>query len=400
MAAPETGIAGMRRRRVCVVVLTRANYARVKCLLRAIQDHPDLELALVVGGSAMLYRYGRVLDVITRDGLEPVATVYSVLEGGTPGTMAKSTGLLVIELATVFQHIRPTIVVTIADHFDTMATAIAATYMNLPLAHLQGGEVTGSIDESVRHAVTKLAQLHFPSTSRAYAWILRMGEDPRAVHHVGCPSLDLVRELNVVLPNDFAERIGGTGEPVDLTKPYVVVVQHPVTTEYGQGFFQIEETLAAVREVGTPAVWLWPNVDAGTDDLSKGLRIFRERSPNVPVRFVRNLPIEDYIRLIANCQCLVGNSSSGIREASYLGLPSVNIGTRQQNRERADNVVDAPHHRQAIADAIVHQSAHGRYQPSCLYGDGRASPRIADVLATQDLGLQKVLNYVNATRWD
>jgi UDP-hydrolysing UDP-N-acetyl-D-glucosamine 2-epimerase len=390
----------MGKRRVCIVVLTRANYARVKCLLRAVRDHSDLELQLVVGGSALLYRYGRVFDVIARDGFTADATVYCVLDGDTPTTMAKSTGLLVIELATVFEHLQPDIVLTVADHYATMATAIAATYMNIPLAHTQGGEVTGSIDESVRHAVTKLAHLHFPSTARAREWILYLGESPDSVHLVGCPSLDLLTELDPTLPPDVWEAFGGTGPHIDLTSAYIVVLQHPVTTEYGQGLPQIQETLGAVHQLGIPAVWLWPNVDAGADDVSKGLRQFRERAPSAAIRFVRNLPVEDYLRLIWNCQCLVGNSSSGIREAGFLGLPSVNIGTRQQNRERAANVVDVCHEGGQIAQAITQQVTHGAYEPSCLYGDGRSSPRIAHVLATQDLVLQKVLNYVNGIRGD
>ena len=387
-------------KRVCVVVLTRANYARVKCLLRAIQQRDDLELQLVVGGSALLYRFGRVVDVITGDGFSPHATVYSVLDGDTPTTMAKSTGLLVIELATVFQHLRPDVVLTVADHYATMATAITATYVNIPLAHTQGGEVTGSIDESVRHAITKLAQLHFPCTTRARDWVIRMGEDPSAVHLVGCPSLDALRELDTSLDPAFAERLGGTGADVDLHKDYVVVLQHPVTTEYGEGLRQIEETLAAVHSLGMPAVWLWPNVEAGADDISKGLRQFRERHPSAPIRFVRNLPVEDYVRLIYNSRCLVGNSSSGIREAGFLGVPSVNIGTRQQNRERSLDVLDVPHDRDAIRTAILSQHVHGRYERSCLYGDGMASPRIAEILATRTMPLQKSLCYAGGPRGD
>lgn len=384
-------------RRICVVVLTRANYARVKCLLRAIRARPDLELQLVVGGSALLYRYGRVIDVIERDGFRINATVHSVLDGDTPATMAKSTGLLIIELSTVLEQLNPHIVLTIADHFDTMATAITATYLNIPLAHTQGGEVTGSIDESVRHAITKLAQLHFPSTPRARDWILRMGESPGAVHLVGCPALDVIAELEASSSIDLQARLGGTGSAVDLDGRYLVVVQHPVTTEFGQGLEQVQETLAAVRDVGLPAVWLWPNVDAGTDHVSKGLREFREENPSAPVRFVRNLAVEDYIGLIRSSQCLVGNSSSGIREAAFLGLPSVNIGTRQQNRERADNVVDVGHDRRQVAEAIRRQVCHGPYPRSCLYGDGGAAPRIAELLARQELSVQKVLSYTNGS---
>lgn len=383
-------------KKVCVVVLTRANYARIKCTLRAIREHPRLRLQLVVGGAAVLYRYGRVIDILERDGFTPEAKVYSILDGETPTTMAKSTGLLVSELATVFEHLAPDVVLTIADHFDTMATSIAATYMNIPLAHTQGGEVSGSIDESVRHAITKLAQIHFPSTERARQWIIEMGEDPEMVFLTGCPSMDAIAEVDYSDIGHLTKHFGGTGARVDFGQPYVVVLQHPVTTEYGQGLEQVRETLAAVHGLGLQAVWLWPNVDAGSDDISKGLRMFRESTPGSRIHFVRNMPIEDYARLIYHSRCLIGNSSSGIREAAFLGVPAVNIGTRQQNRERGPNVLDAGYDRREIAQAIERQVMRGRYERDHLYGDGRASQRIADILATVEPPVQKVLTY--ATR--
>ncbi len=384
----------MRRKRVCVVVLTRANYARIGSTLRAIRDHPELHLQLVIGGAAMLYKFGRVVDVAARDGFVPDATVYSVIDGDTPSTMAKSTGLLIIELATIFGHLKPDLVLTVADNFATMATAVAATYMNIPLAHTQGGEVTGSIDESVRHAITKLAHVHFPATARALDWIVAMGEDWRQVHLVGCPSLDLAASLERALPWDFWETIGGTGPRMHFDAPYLVVAQHPVTTEYGAGFDQIQQTLSAVHALAVPAVWVWPNVDAGSDDVSKGLRMFRERHRSAPIHFVRNLPVDDFLRLVWNSACLVGNSSVGIREASFLGVPAVNIGTRQQNRERAQNVVDVDHDGTAIRGAVARQLAHGPFERSYLYGDGQASERIARILATSECTIQKTLSYV------
>jgi UDP-hydrolysing UDP-N-acetyl-D-glucosamine 2-epimerase len=386
-------------RKVCAVVLTRANYARIAYTLRAVRSHPGLGLQLVVGGSALLYKYGSAVDVVVKDGFQPDATLYSVIDGGTPATMAKSTGLLTIELATVLQQLRPDVVLTIADNFATLATAVASTYMNIPLAHTQGGEVTGSIDESVRHAVTKLAHVHFPATERAREWVIRMGEDPATVHMVGCPSIDIAAAIDRRLTDGLLDGVTGTGPRVALDQPYLVVVEHPVTTEYGRGFDQIQETLEAVHGLGCPAVWFWPNVDAGSDDVSKGLRMFRERHPSAPVCFVRNLPVEAYLRLISNSACLVGNSSVGVREASFLGVPAVNIGTRQQHRERGENVSDVDHERSAIARAISSQISHGPYERSCLYGDGHASQRIADILDTQEFAIQKTLSYVHES-WD
>jgi len=189
----------MRKRNICVVVASRANYGRIKSVMHHIQEHPDLELQLVVGASALLYRYGMVIDVMIRDGFEPSAKVYFVLEGENPTTMAKSTGLAIIELSTIFERLKPDIVLTVADRYETIATAIAASYMNIPVAHTQGGEITGSIDESVRHAITKLAHLHFPATDKAAERLIKMGEDPRTVHVTGCPSLDLLMDLDLSL---------------------------------------------------------------------------------------------------------------------------------------------------------------------------------------------------------
>ncbi len=383
----------MTRRRVCIVVNSRANYGRIKSVLQAVRQHPSLELKLVVGASALLYRFGNVREVMARDGFVPDATVYTIVEGETPTTMAKSTGLAIMELATIFENLAPTIVLTVADRFETMATAIAASYMNISLAHTQGGEVTGSIDESVRHAITKLAHIHFPATKLAAENVVRMGEPADTVHLTGCPSIDAIAELDLSLKPDLFERYKGVGPALDPAKPYLVVLQHPVTTEYGHGLAQISETVEAIRSIGMQTAWLWPNVDAGSDDVSKGLRMFREANPNAPVHFYRNFSVEDYARLIANCACLVGNSSSALREGDFLGVPAVNIGTRQLGREHGANVMHAAYNCAAIAGAIKKQLAHNKYKRSVLFGDGSAGQRIAEVLARTELRVQKKLTY-------
>lgn len=383
----------MGKRKVCVVVNSRANYGRIKSVLRAAQGHPDLELQLVVGASALLQRFGGVRSIIEADGFAPAATTHTIVEGDTPTTMAKSTGLAVIDLATQFDNLKPDIVLTVADRFETIATAIAASYMNICVAHTQGGEVTGSIDEGVRHAVTKLSHLHFPATTLAAENIVRMGEDPATVFLTGCPAIDLVAGLDLRLPEDIFDRHKGVGDRIDPTKPYIVVLQHPVTTEYGQGFAQINETLAAVSGLRMQTVWLWPNVDAGSDDVSKGLRMARESGRTPGFHFYRNFPPEDYIRLIASASCLIGNSSSALREGAYLGVPAVNIGTRQSGREHGDNILHVEHRSGAIESAIRSQMSHGRYPIDKRFGDGTAGGRIADVLATAPLKIQKRLTY-------
>lgn len=383
-----------QKRKICVIVNSRANYGRIRSVLRAVKNHPQLELQLIVGASALLSRFGNVKNLIMKDGFEPDATVYSIVEGENPTTMAKSTGMAIMELATLFENMKPDIVLTVADRFETMATAVAASYMNICLAHTQGGEVTGSIDESVRHAVTRLAHVHFPATKLAEDYLLRMGEDPTTVHMTGCPAIDEIAELDVSFDPTLFDRYGGVGAGLNKDEPYLVVLQHPVTTEFGSGLNQIRQTLEAVKELKIQTAWLWPNVDAGSDDVSKGLRAFREKEDPDFIHFYKNFAIEDYARLINNSVCLLGNSSSGIREGSYLGVPVVNIGTRQQGRERAENVIDVAYDSQAIVEAVKHQVKHGEYESIAIYGDGKAGGRIAQHLAEVDVtNIQKRLSY-------
>jgi UDP-hydrolysing UDP-N-acetyl-D-glucosamine 2-epimerase len=381
-------------RKVCVVVGSRANYSSIKSAMRAIEDHPELELQLVVGASALLDRYGTSVDVIERDGFKPAERVFMLIEGETPSTMAKSTGLGLLELPTAFERLQPDIVVTVGDRFETMATALAAAYMNIPLAHTMGGEVSGTIDESIRHAVTKFAHVHFPACSDAAERIVRLGEPPETVFNVGCPRIDLVAE---VLRNGSNGLEGlfdvGVGSELDLDEPFAIVSQHPVTTEYSQGEQQITETLMAVRDVGIPAIVLWPNADAGSEEIARGTRKLRERRLDERMHFFKNLPTETYIRLMDRAACVLGNSSSAIREGAYIGTPAVNIGTRQTGRQRGPNVIDAPHDREQIAAALQQQIEHGKYESQPIYGDGRAGERIADVLATVEPSIQKRITY-------
>jgi len=381
-------------RKVCVVVGSRANYSSIKSAMRAVRDHPELQLQLVVGASALLDRYGTVVDVIERDGFEPDEKVFMLIEGETPGTMAKSTGLGLLELPTAFERLEPDVVITVGDRFETMSTALAATYMNIPLAHTMGGEVSGNIDESIRHAVTKFAHLHFPACTDAGDRIVRMGEPPETVHVVGCPRMDLVAEVLADGEDGLSDLFDvGVGGEFDLDRPFLIVSQHPVTTEYGDGERQITETLKAVQEVGLPAVVLWPNADAGSEDIARGLRKFREHEDDSRLHFFKNLATDDYVKLMARTSCLVGNSSSAIREGSFIGTPAVNVGSRQEGRQRWSNVADVGYDRSQIVDALRAQIGHGRYEHEPIYGDGRAGERIADVLSRVELRLDKRLTY-------
>lgn len=382
-------------RKVCVVITARPSYSRIKTALKAINENPDLELQVVIAASALLDRYGTAVNYVENDGFNVAARVYMVLEGENPTSMAKTTGIGLLELATVFDNLKPDLVVTIADRYETIATAIAASYMNIPVVHIQGGEVTGSIDEKVRHAVTKLADLHLVSTSCAAERVEKMGEDSHKIFITGCPSIDIAAE---VLPNpslDFNpfEKYGGVGDLERLLNGYLVVMQHPVTTEYKLAREQVMETLEAVHQIGLPTLWFWSNVDAGSDGTSNGIRSFREAVKPKNMHFFKNMSPTDFLRLLYNSKCLIGNSSVGIRECSFLGVPVVNIGSRQTGRERGKNVIDVEHNFEDIQSAVRRQVEHGRYESDKLYGDGKAGERISQLLAKAPLEIQKRLAY-------
>jgi len=385
------------RRKVCVVVASRANLARITTVLEAVRDHPALELQVIASASALLDRFGRAVDVLEDAGFKPDAKIRLIIDGQTPATMAKSTGLGLIELPTAFELLEPDVVVTVADRFETIATAIAAAYMNITVAHTQGGEVSGSIDESVRHAVTKLSHLHFPATALSARRIIALGEDPQYVFNVGCPAIDLAARIDPGTRREALVEHSGGSSPIDPEQPFLLVIQHAVTTEYGRALDQIDATLRAISSIGMQALVFWPNVDAGSYEVAMGIREFREQGLADRCHFCPNLPPEDFARLMAHCACMIGNSSAALREGAYLGTPAVSIGSRQRDRECEDNVVFTSQEPLQIAEAVRAQIAHGRYERSDLFGDGAAGRDIADVLATVNPPVQKRLHYDPAT---
>jgi UDP-hydrolysing UDP-N-acetyl-D-glucosamine 2-epimerase len=363
--------------------------------LKAIQEHPELELQLVVAASALLDRYGSTVNYIERDGFTITEKVYMVIEGATLTTSAKTTGIGIMELSTTFDNLKPDMVCTIGDRYETIATAIAASYMNIPLVHIQGGEVTGNIDEKVRHAITKLADLHLVSNLDAKNRLLKMGEDEEKIFITGCPSIDIAKEVMDSPEMDFdpCEKYGGVGKYINPAEPYLVVMQHPVTTEYEKSRQQAEALLKAVHEVGLPTFWFWPNPDAGSDGTSSVLRSYREEHPENNFRFFKNMEGHDFLKLLLHSKCLVGNSSVGIRECAYLGVPVVNIGSRQNRRLRGHNVMDTDYTSDKIYQAVQHQVNHLRYPEDLIYGDGTAADKIADVVAISYPDIRKVISY-------
>ena len=371
------------RKKVLVAITARPSYSRIRSALVHLREDPSVELKILCSGSSLLDRYGRVIDFIREDGFDVIDEVYTFVEGDDLINMALTTSNTIAHTATALRRERPDIVVTIADRYETIGTAIAASYMNLPLVHVQGGELTGNIDEKVRHAITKLADMHLPSTEGAARRLERMGEHPSSIHVTGCPSIDIARESLDVPIAQVAKEIDNiaAGDHFVLGGGYIVVLLHPETDAHEQSFDQMTMLLDAVSELQMPTVLFWPNVDAGSDGTSKAVRIFRESGRAAHFTFVKNLEGHLFLALLRDSKCLIGNSSVGIRECSFLGTPVINIGDRQQGRERADNVLDVEWQPEALVAALRSQVAHGKYPPSMLYGDGHAGPIIAQTIA-------------------
>lgn len=387
----------MNKIKICIVINNRANYARIKSVIENLKKKKKVDLKIILGASAILEKFGKLEKTLSNDKIKIHHKINSIIEGETPLTMAKSTGLAVIEISSIFADLKPDIVVTIADRFETMATAVAASYMNIILAHTQGGEITGSIDESVRHAITKLSHIHFASSKIAYKNIIQLGEDKKNVFLTGCPSLDLAKKFPKKIDDNLLKKYNGVGKKFNLKEKYIVVMQHPVTTEYGDGFKQINETIKAVSKLNFPTIWLWPNVDAGSDEVSKGLRIYREKNIDSKIFFIKNFTAEDYLSVIYNCSCLIGNSSSAIREGGFLGVPAVNIGTRQTGREVGKNIINVDYDEKKILKAIDKQLRRNKkFASSKIYGDGNSGKYIASILSNLDIkkvSIQKKLSF-------
>ncbi|MEO5776080.1 MAG: UDP-N-acetylglucosamine 2-epimerase [Flavobacterium sp.] len=384
-----------KTRKIAVVITARPSYSRVKTVLTAIKKHPELELQLIVAASALLDRYGSAVNYIESDGFEIAAKVFNVLEGENLTAAAKTTGIGILELSTVFDNLRPDIVVTVADRFETMATAISAAYMNIPLAHIQGGEVTGNIDEKVRHSITKLADYHFVASENAKKRVIQLGENQEMVFNTGCPSIDIAQEVakNTKLTFNPYEKYGGVGSQPNLENGYLVVMQHPVTNEYQDSRKHIEATLRAIQKINKPTLWFWPNVDAGADGTSSGIRSFRENHKMENVHFFKNMEGDDFLNLLHNSLCLLGNSSVGIRECAYLGVPAVNIGSRQNRRDRGQNVVDVSYDENAIVNAVESILKDNKRTTSNIYGGGDAGEKIAKLLKELPLQFHKTITY-------
>lgn len=381
-----------RKKKICAVLVDRANYGRMYPVMKAIQSDLDFELQTLCAGTMLLERFGQAERVVAADGFQIDGRVYLEVEGSVPVTMAKSIGLGIIEFSTEFQRLNPDVVLIIGDRYEALAATIAAAYMNLPVAHIQGGEISGSIDESARHAITKFAHLHLTSTERSASYIRQMGEHPDYVFNVGCPSGDYIIPMDADLSSDMFQKLG-VGGNIDVNSPFFLVIFHPITTDLENQREQAVQLINALHEIQHPTIWIWPNVDAGSNHISKALRVYREHNNASWLYLIKNLDPITYQRTLKRAVCAIGNSSSFVRDSTFSGTPVVLVGNRQVGREHGENLISCPPISADIVHAIRKQTKLGRRPPSNLYGDGNASQKIIKALKSFKPYEQKVLRY-------
>ena len=381
-------------RKVAVVTGTRAEYGILQPVLRAIEESPELKLLLVVSGMHLSREFGYTLNQIKRDGFRIAAKVPMLLPGDTSAAMAESVGRGVVGMSRTWERLRPDIILVLGDRVEPLAAAIAGAYMSIPIAHIHGGDSSkGGLDESARHAITKFAHIHFPATKLSAERIIKLGEDDWRVHIVGSPAIDTI--LNEpLLPGEALAR----QFELDISQPLLLLVQHPVTTQVPEAAGQMRETLSAISELGYPTIIIYPNSDAGGRSM---IEVIKQYEGHPFIKIFKSLPRKQYLSLMKVASVLVGNSSSGIIDAPSLGLPVVNIGIRQEGRERGKNVIDVKHDKQEIIRAIKQcledkhflDEVKKRENP---YGDGKAGQRIADILAGLEITpqlIQKKITY-------
>ena len=408
------------KRKILVPIFNRAHYGRLRSVLSAIKNHQALDLKIIVGVPAAYgYFFKNILnsrpqswrkalpwyfiararsflgknfvfknDFLARnlinDGFELESYAPIFFDGGKSETMAKSVGLGIERLTDEIKKIKPDIVFVNADRFEMMAVAIAASYLNIPIAHNEGGDVSGTIDESIRHSITKLAHIHFTSTESSRKRVIQMGENPDKVFNVGSPAIDAVCNVDFkIKPNVF--------NSLDISKPYILVLAHPVATASKEENFNMAQNLiSAIKEIPIPKIILGSNIDAGSDALGGAIKDWLETEKPKDVFFTKNLHPDDFYKYLNYAVCAVGNSSSFIREGAFLGIPVVLFGSRQNNRERGENILEiVDDKKDSLKNAILKQINNGKFAKCIIFGEGDSAFKIADILSKIDLGVQK-----------
>ncbi|MBN2186835.1 MAG: UDP-N-acetylglucosamine 2-epimerase (hydrolyzing) [Dehalococcoidia bacterium] len=369
-------------RKIAVVTGTRAEYGILLPVLKAIEIQPELMLSLVVTGMHLSHEFGYTVREIEHDGFTVDARVDMLLSSDMPGAMAKSVGMGVIGMAQTWEQLKPEIILVLGDRVEPLAATIAAAYINIPVAHVHGGDVCGSIDSPARHAITKFAHIHFPATKKSAERIAKMGEEEWRVHIVGSPALDAILSEPLIPAEDLARRL-----QLDLSQPLILLVQHSVTTQADDAPQQIKETLQAVVELGHPTILIYPNSDAGGRRM---IQVISEHGKYPFIKTFKSLPHKEYLSLMKAASLMMGNSSSGIVEAPSFGLPVINIGIRQLGRERGENVINVGHDKQEIIEAVEKALTDKDFLKEVKkcdnpYGDGKTAPRIAEILSKTEI---------------
>ena len=371
-------------RKILFVTERRADYSRFKPIIDKIQEDPELDYDLVVTGIHLLEKYGKTVDFIEKDGIKisSVIPMFDEDHEDSGSAMARATGRFLERITHELERLQPDIVLAGFDIGANFAVGVAAAHMNIPVGHVQGGEVSGSIDESLRHALSKFAHFHFPANDDAAQRLARMGENPKYIFTVGCPSLDALLNAPEIKKEKLEELTG-----LNLSEKFLIIIQHTVTTEAEEVPEHIKATLNAVKAVGIPALLLYPNNDAGADAIITAIE-------GTNIRRTRTLSIEEYGNLLRHASALVGNSSSGIHETASFKVPTVNIGDRQAGRLRPENVIDVSNNEGEIRKGIekaLYNEAFLENVKNCknLYGDGKSSEKIVKIL--KEIPLSKEL---------
>jgi UDP-N-acetylglucosamine 2-epimerase (non-hydrolysing)/GDP/UDP-N,N'-diacetylbacillosamine 2-epimerase (hydrolysing) len=336
----------MKKRKICVVTGTRAEYGVLYPVMKAIQRNSKLELSLIVTGMHLMREFGSTAKEIESDGFRIDAKVPMLSREDTLQAMAKSLGKGIIRMTDTLDDLKPDILMVIADRGEALAAAIAGAHMKIPVAHVHGGDVTtgACIDEPIRHAITRFAHIHFPATKKSAERIVKMGEEPWRVHVVGPLGVYAMAKKDFIPKDKLCKKLG-----LSPNRPILLVLQHPVTTEVEKAGEQMRETMDALVELGEQTVIIYPNADAGGREM---IKVIRQYENYQFFKIFKNFPYRTFLSLMKISTVMVGNSSSAIIEAPLFGVPAVNIGKRQEGRERGSNVIDVPHEKKAIVKAV------------------------------------------------
>jgi len=366
--------------KILTLVERRADYSRIRPILKEMYKDYSFEVYLVVTGACLLDLHGKDVDYIKEDGfiINAEIPMFTKGERNTNASMVKALAKVLSSMTDEIEKFKPDLVLTGFDIGANLATTIAAAHMNIPVAHIQGGEITGTIDESIRHAMSKFAHIHFPATEDAKNRLIRLGENPEYIFNVGCPSIDTIVQTPKVHKEILEKKFN-----IDFSKPTILLIQHPVTTESDESKKQILNTINAVKELNIQALVALPNNDAGSSEIIDEIK-------NSGLSWYPSLSTNEFVNVYRNIGAIVGNSSSGIHESPTFGIPAVNIGSRQQGRERASNVIDVSYEKESIKAGIEKALFDVEYRESVNnisnpYGDGKSAKKIVELLKTVNL---------------